>query len=71
MRMDPEYREAKGLEKEMKMFQRYATRPGAPKLEANYYANLAQKTGNMINWKALNRKPRKDKEERKEYDYEG
>ena len=59
MRIDPEIKEAIGLEKEMKMFQKAAARPGAPKLEADYYSNLAERTARKINWRALEKRNKK------------
>jgi len=67
MRTDPEQMEAKGLQKEMNMFLRYASREGAPKCEVDYYQNLAFRTKGKINWKALDGKKKKV-ERREDYD---
>jgi len=67
MKLEPEVREAMGLKKEQEMFLRYASRPGAPKVESDYYHGLAQRTGSKINWKYLDPK-RKKRDERREYE---
>jgi hypothetical protein len=48
-----ELREALGLQKEMKMFQRYAGRLGAPKGEVDYYNRMAANTSTKINWRLI------------------
>jgi len=68
MKKDPEVREAEGLQKEQKMFQRYATREGAPKCESEYYLKMANSTGSRINWRVLDSKYKKRKDERKSWD---
>jgi len=63
---DPEITEALGLKKEYDMFIKNASRPGAPKIESDYYHSMAQRTASGINWKHLEKK--KKKEERDNYD---
>ena len=52
-KIEPEVRNAISLKKEYDMFMRYARRPGAAKIESDYYHNIAQRVSGQINWRLL------------------
>jgi hypothetical protein len=57
MRLTPEEKTAQSLNKEYCMLKKYAERPGAPKLESDYYNKMAWTTSAKIDWRLL--KPHK------------
>lgn len=56
MKLNPEVRRAIGLAKEYGIHMKYATRPGAPKAEQNYFYKMAASTSARVDWNLLNKK---------------
>jgi hypothetical protein len=67
MKLSAEERTAQSLNKEYLMFKKYASRPGASALEADYFSRMAGSTAAKIDWKLL-RPHKKVQETDGEYD---
>jgi hypothetical protein len=53
MRLSQEEKTAISLNKEYLTLKKYADRPGAPKLESDYYYRMANQTSAKIDWRLL------------------
>jgi hypothetical protein len=69
MKEDAETTAAKSLNKEYLLFKKYATRPDVPKLESDYFNNMASSTARKIDWDLLKPKKKVDHEESEDEGY--
>jgi hypothetical protein len=68
MKLSAEEKTALSLNKEYLMLKKYADRPGAEKIESDYYNRMAAATSSKIDWRLL--KPHKKVQEEESYDEE-